>query len=73
MKKINDLEHVGDSITHDIFTALSINFITPFDREDIHYLATSLDDIVDFIDGSAKRISLYRLARKQSQSYGTIS
>ena len=61
LKKINDLEHVGDSITHDIFTALSINFITPFDREDIHYLATSLDDIVDFIDGSAKRISLYRL------------
>lgn len=67
LKKINDLEHVGDNITHDIFKALSTNFITPFDREDIHYLATSLDDIVDFIDGSAKRISLYHL-KENTQS-----
>lgn len=60
-KKIADLEHVGDDITHNIFTALSTNFITPFDREDIHYLATSLDDIVDFIHGSATRLILYRV------------
>jgi len=44
VKKIEDLEHVGDNVTHDIFTELSTNFITPFDREDIHYLASSLDD-----------------------------
>ncbi len=60
-KKIADLEHVGDDITHSIFTALSTNFITPFDREDIHYLATSLDDIVDFIHGSATRLTLYKV------------
>src|SRR5580700_9736476 len=55
-RKIADLEHVGDDITHQIFTELSTNFITPFDREDISYLASSLDDIVDYIDGSAKRL-----------------
>ena len=61
LKKISDLEHVGDTITHQIFTELSTNFITPFDREDISYLASSLDDIVDYIDGSAKRLYTYKL------------
>ena len=60
-RKIADLEHVGDEITHQIFTELSTNFITPFDREDISYLASSLDDIVDYIHGSAKRIELYKV------------
>ncbi|HLP19523.1 MAG TPA: DUF47 family protein [Chitinophagales bacterium] len=60
-KKISDLEHVGDEITHQIFTELSTNFITPFDREDISYLASSLDDIVDYIHGSAKRIDTYKI------------
>jgi len=61
MKKIHDLEHVGDTLTHEIFLELSTNFITPFDREDIHYLATSLDDVADYIYGAAKLIQLYRL------------
>lgn len=61
VKKIEDLEHVGDDITHSIFTELSTNFITPFDREDIHYLATALDDIIDFIHGSATRLHLYKV------------
>lgn len=61
MRKIYELEHVGDNITHEILTELSTNFITPFDREDIHYLATSLDDIADFIYGAAKRMELYRI------------
>ncbi|HRG87945.1 MAG TPA: DUF47 family protein [Chitinophagales bacterium] len=60
-KKISDLEHVGDEITHQIFTELSTNFITPFDREDISYLASSLDDIVDYIHGSAKRLDTYKI------------
>lgn len=61
IKKISDLEHVGDDITHQIFTELSANFITPFDREDISYLASSIDDIADYIDGSAKRLNTYRI------------
>ncbi len=61
VREIHDLEHIGDEITHQIFTELSENFITPFDREDIHYLATSLDDVADYINGTSSRISLYRL------------
>lgn len=61
IKEIERLEHVGDGVTHEIFNELSSNFITPFDREDIHTLVSSLDDIVDFIHGSAKRIELYKI------------
>ncbi len=61
IKEIEHLEHIGDEITHEIFRELSLNFITPFDREDIHMLTSALDDIVDFIHGSAKRIELYKV------------
>ncbi|MCC7302241.1 MAG: DUF47 domain-containing protein [Bacteroidia bacterium] len=61
IKEIERLEHVGDGVTHEIFNELSANFITPFDREDIHTLVSSLDDIVDYIHGSAKRIELYKI------------
>lgn len=60
-KEIEKLEHVGDSITHQIYLELSKNFITPFDREDIHHLADALDDIADYIHGSANRMALYRI------------
>jgi predicted phosphate transport protein (TIGR00153 family) len=59
--KIEDLEHENDELTHKIFTELGRNFITPFDREDIHYLASSLDDIADYIFASAKKINFYRV------------
>ena len=61
IKEIEDLEHVNDDYTHRIFTELGRNFITPFDREDIHYLATSLDDICDYIYASAKKINFYKV------------
>jgi uncharacterized protein Yka (UPF0111/DUF47 family) len=56
-----DLEHANDELTHSIFTELGRNFITPFDREDIHLLATSLDDVADYIYASAKKINFYRV------------
>ena len=59
--QLEDIEHDNDELTHKIFTELSRNFITPFDREDIHYLATSLDDIADYIYASAKKINFYRV------------
>lgn len=59
--QLEDLEHANDELTHNLFTELSRNFITPFDREDIHYLATSLDDIADYIYASAKKINFYRV------------
>jgi uncharacterized protein len=61
IKEIEDMEHVNDDYTHQIFTELGRNFITPFDREDIHYLATALDDIADYIYASAKKINFYRV------------
>ena len=61
IREIERLEHVGDAITHETFNELSTNFITPFDREDIHAMVSSLDDVVDYIHGSAKRIDLYKL------------
>jgi uncharacterized protein len=61
IKEIEDMEHVNDDYTHNIFTELGKNFITPFDREDIHYLASALDDIADYIYASAKKINFYRV------------
>ncbi len=61
IRQIEDLEHKNDDHTHKIFTELGRNFITPFDREDIHYLATSLDDIADYIFASSKKINLYHV------------
>lgn len=61
---IENLEHVCDDITHTLFTELGRNFITPFDREDIHYLASALDDIADYIYSSAKKINFYRVNPK---------
>lgn len=61
IKEIEDYEHTNDELTHTIFTELGRNFITPFDREDIHYLATSLDDIADYIYASAKKINFYHV------------
>ena len=59
--QLEDLEHENDDHTHKIFTELGRNFITPFDREDIHYLASALDDIADYIYSSAKKIMFYRV------------
>ena len=61
IKEMEDLEHKNDEITHHIFIELGRNFITPFDREDIHSLATALDDIADYIYGAGKKINFYRL------------
>ena len=57
-KKIKDLEREGDRLTHLIFDELGTTFITPFDREDIHDLASCMDDVIDGINSCAKRISI---------------
>ncbi len=68
LKTLESLEHKNDEITHQIFIELGRNFITPFDREDIHYLATSLDDIADYIWGAAKRVVNYQI----NDEYNTL-
>lgn len=60
LKKIHDFEHQNDDLTHQIYVELGKNFITPFDREDIHSLATSLDDIADYIYASTRYIFLFK-------------
>lgn len=62
-KQLEDLEHRGDEITHTIYNELSTTFITPIDREDIHELASSLDDIVDEIEAATLRMELYNITK----------
>lgn len=59
--QIHALEHIGDDLTHNIYSELNSTFVTPFDREDIHELASSIDDVLDEIDGSVGRIVLYKI------------
>ncbi len=66
VKKIQEIEHKADSITHEIFTELNSTFVTPLDREDIHKLASALDDVVDLIDGSANRFHLYKIKKNSA-------
>ena len=61
IKEMEDIEHQNDDITHKIFIELGRNFITPFDREDIHSLASALDDIADCIYAAGKKINFYKI------------
>lgn len=58
--QIKGLEHRADQVTHDVVTRLDRVFITPLDREDIHVLASRLDDVIDLIDGTARRLLIFR-------------
>jgi predicted phosphate transport protein (TIGR00153 family) len=59
--QIKEVENIGDDITRKLMEELNGTFITPFDREDIHQLILNMDDIVDYIHSSSKRINLYKL------------
>jgi uncharacterized protein len=60
---IKGLEHEADNLTHDIIDRIDRTFVTPFDREDIHQLASELDDVIDLIDGTARRAQIFRIER----------
>ena len=66
---IKAIEHCGDEITHQIFRRLNQTFITPFDREDIHELCSTMDDVIDLIDAAASRFVLYRIDKVRA---GTV-
>jgi len=59
--EVRRIEREGDELTHAILTKLNQTFITPFDREDIHQLASKLDDVLDFINAAAARIAMYQI------------
>lgn len=63
VKRIKDLEHEGDSITHEIMQSLHRTFVTPIDREDVALLAHGLDDVMDFIDAAARTAFLYHIVK----------
>jgi len=60
-KQLEEFEHEGDKITHQIIRKLNRTFITPIDREDIHSLTVALDDVMDLIEAVAARMSLYKI------------
>ena len=60
--EITELEHEGDSITHQIISLLHRTFVTPFDREDIALLAHTMDDVLDFIHSTADAMFIYKIS-----------
>ncbi len=60
-KGVKELEIVGDKITYQVYETLNATFITPFDREEIHDLASAIDDFADQINSTSQKIDLYRL------------
>ncbi len=60
-KRIKEIEHEGDKITHDTVKKLNNTFITPFDREDIYSLVSKMDDVLDFIDAVSSRMVLFKI------------
>ncbi len=63
VKRLNDLEHEGDIITHEIMDKLNRTFVTPIDREDIHALTSGIDDVLDLIDETASLLRLYHIKK----------
>jgi uncharacterized protein len=68
VQQMQDIEHRGDRATHAIILKLNQTFITPFDREDIHRLTSSLDDVLDFMNAAATRLVMYKITEPPSVS-----
>jgi uncharacterized protein len=69
---IKEVEHEGDLVTHEIVRRLNTTFITPIDREDIHDLATHLDDVLDYIEAVAERLVVYRIKEPTSSARALV-
>lgn len=64
LQKLQEIEHRGDDMTHAVITKLNQTFITPFDREDIHRLATTLDDVLDYVHAAGERLTTYKITQR---------
>jgi len=60
-RQIVDLEHAGDTLTHEVVRKINTTFVTPIDREDIYALASRLDDVLDLIEAVSDRLILYKI------------
>jgi uncharacterized protein len=65
---IQELEHQGDTITHDVVTALHQTWITPLDREEIHALMSALDDVLDYLHGASDWFALYEIQEAEPEA-----
>lgn len=68
MRRIKELEHIGDELTHETIERLNKSFITPIDREDIHELVCRIDDILDRIDTAVDRICLFKVSAPMEEA-----
>src|SRR5207244_6556793 len=68
VRRIRELEHEGDRLTHDVVDLLNRTFVTPFDRDDMYRLASALDDVCDHVDEAASNISSYGVQRVRPAS-----
>lgn len=66
-KQLERIEHDADQVTHEIMAKLNSTFITPIDREDIHRLAASLDDVIDFVEGATEHMVLFKVKEATPQ------
>ncbi|MBL8857718.1 MAG: DUF47 domain-containing protein [Planctomycetes bacterium] len=67
-RRVKELEHIGDELTHEVIERLNQSFITPLDREDIHELACTIDDILDRVDTAVDRICLFKIEKPMQES-----
>jgi len=67
-REVHELEEEGDLLTHDIIKKLNRSFVSPIDREDIHALASTLDDILDFIWGTAERLAVFKMKESRKEA-----
>lgn len=72
-KKIKEVEHEADRITHETISKLHQTFITPIDREFIHSLITRMDDILDLIDSASERVFLYKITTSTDHALSLIN
>ena len=66
---IKELEHQADELTRGVMDRLDRSFVTPIDREDIHLLASALDEVIDLIDGTARRAQMFRIAEVRTAAH----
>jgi hypothetical protein len=68
VQQLHDIEHKGDNLTHSVLVKLHQTFITPFDREDIHALASAMDDVLDYLHAAGERLVMYKITQAPSQA-----
>lgn len=70
--KIKAEEHAADALTYDIIQRINRSFVTPLDREDIHMLANRLDNVVDLVDGTARRATMFHITERRDPAIALI-